>query len=392
MNPEKIKSVTFESGINTSTWLEEASEFEEADLQQLNLRLRGKSKVAKTITISFNPVHANHWLKARFFDRKVEDSIVLHTTYKHNSFIDDVYKRELELLKETDIYHYMVYCEGKWGTTGRTVFNGQKVSERLAELQQYHLKEAPLRGTFTFEYENEQIVDESIKFIPDEKGMIIIHEEPDADKPYVIGGDTSEGGVDSSTAQVLDNTNGMQVATLKAQLDTDIYAKYMYCLGKYYNNALIAIESNFDLHPIKELQRLGYRKQYQRESIDKISRKIHPKFGFQTNRVTRPVIIDELKIVVRESIELLNDEETLDEMLTFVVNEKGKPEAMVGKHDDLIMALAIAHKSREQQSYKPVTYKEKLTGTWTTQELLWKGLSKFEIKKLAKTGQITLIK
>jgi phage terminase large subunit len=39
MNPEKIKSVTFESGINTSTWLEEASEFEEADLQQLNLRL-----------------------------------------------------------------------------------------------------------------------------------------------------------------------------------------------------------------------------------------------------------------------------------------------------------------------------------------------------------------
>ena len=175
-------------------------------------------------------------------------------------------------------------------------------------------------------------------------------------------------------------------------MDTDIYAKYMYCLGKYYNTALIAIESNFDLHPIKELQRLKYRKQYQRETIDKISRKVHPKYGFQTNRVTRPVIIDELKIVVRESIELLNDEATLDEMLTFVVNEKGKPEAMEGKHDDLIMALAIAHKAREQQHYTVTPQKERITGTWTTQELLWRGLTKFEIKQMAKSKQINLIK
>ena len=391
-NPEKIKSVTFESGIATSVWLEEASEFDAEDLQQLNLRLRGKSKVAKTIWISFNPIHANHWLKAKFFDRTVEDSFICHTTYMDNSFIDDVYKRELESMKETDPYHYQVYCCGIWGVTGRTVFDGQKVSERLAELKQYHLKEKPLRGTFIFEYEDEQIVDDSIKFIPDEKGIITIYEKVEEDKPYVIGGDTSEGGIDFSVGQVLDNTNGKQVAVLIGQMDTDVYAKYMYCLGKYYNTALIAIESNFDLHPIKELQRLKYRKQYQRETIDKISRKVHPKYGFQTNRVTRPVIIDELKIVVRESIELLNDEATLDEMLTFVVNEKGKPEAMEGKHDDLIMALAIAHKAREQQHYTVTPQKERITGTWTTQELLWRGLTKFEIKQMAKTKQINLIK
>ena len=89
---------------------------------------------------------------------------------------------------------------------------------------------------------------------------------------------------------------------------------------------------------------------------------------------------------------MLNDEGTLDEMLTFVVNEKGKPEAMEGKHDDLIMALAIAHKAREQQSYTVIPAVEKITGTWTMQELLWKGLSKFEIKRLAKIRQINLIK
>lgn len=38
-------------------------------------------------------------------------------------------------------------------------------------------------------------------------------------------------------------------------------------------------------------------------------------------------------------------------MLTFVVNERGRPEAMAGEHDDRVMALAIAHYSRGQQSF-----------------------------------------
>ena len=36
-------------------------------------------------------------------------------------------------------------------------------------------------------------------------------------------------------------------------------------------------------------------------------------------------------------------------MLTFVRNEKGRPEAQEGAHDDLVMALAIAHYIRDQQ-------------------------------------------
>jgi len=384
---EKIKSITFESGIATSVWIEESSEVEQGDMTQLSLRLRGISNIPKTITLSFNPINANHWLKAYFFDRKAEDSVILKTTYKDNQFIDDAYKRELESLREIDPYRYMVYVQAEWGVTGRTVFDGQKVTERMMNLR---TNNNSIRGTFIFDYENEQIVDESIKFIKDDKGFITIHKHPEDSIPYVIGGDTSEGGVDNSTGQVLNNITGEQVATFKGQIDTDIYAKYMYCLGKYYNYALIAIESNFDLHPIKELQRLGYRKQYQRETIDKISKKMHAKFGFQTNRVTRPVIIDELKIIVREFIELINDLDTLDEMLTFVINDKGKPEAMAGKHDDLIMALAIAYKAREQQTFKVLEQKEKITGTWTMQELLWKGLSKAEIKRMAKMNQIKL--
>ena len=38
-------------------------------------------------------------------------------------------------------------------------------------------------------------------------------------------------------------------------------------------------------------------------------------------------------------------------MLTFVRNEDMRPEAASGEHDDLVMAAAIAHFVREQQSF-----------------------------------------
>ena len=43
------------------------------------------------------------------------------------------------------------------------------------------------------------------------------------------------------------------------------------------------------------------------------------------------------------------DEETLNEMLTFARNSKGRPEAIEGAHDDCVMALAIAYYIRDQQ-------------------------------------------
>lgn len=52
---------------------------------------------------------------------------------------------------------------------------------------------------------------------------------------------------------------------------------------------------------------------------------------------------------MQETPELVIDYDTLGEMLTFIYNEHRRPEAMQGEHDDLIMALAIAHYIRGQQ-------------------------------------------
>jgi phage terminase large subunit len=122
----------------------------------------------------------------------------------------------------------------------------------------------------------------------------------------------------------------------------------MYCLGRYYRDALIGIEANFDSYPIRELQRLGYPKQYTREAQDTYTGKTEKRFGFKTTSLTRPTIISRLIEIVREHCDTINDKDTLEELLTIIRNEKGRIEAPQGGHDDQMMSLAIAHEIRDQ--------------------------------------------
>lgn len=346
---EKIKSI---NNI-TDIWIEEATEIEIEDYRQLNIRLRGKSKYPRQMFISFNPVSITHWLKREFFDNRKLDSTVVETTYKDNKFLDAEAIKVLEDFALTDPYYYSVYCLNEWGVTGKTVFPAQIVTLRIAALRQQTFK----RGFFTFEYNNEQIDDATIQWVDDEEGFITIYSEPKQGYPYVLGGDTAGDGSDSFTGHIIDNTTGEQVATLKHQFDEDLYSRQIYCLGKYYNEALIGIETNFSTFPIKELERLNYYNQYTREMQDTYTGNLKKAFGFRTDKTTRPLIIANLIKIVREHPELIHDIPTLEEMLTFVRNEKGRPEAQNGSHDDLIMGLAITYQIRIQQDNQVIVPK-----------------------------------
>lgn len=340
---EKMKSIYNITGI----WIEEASELEETDLNQLNIRLRGETKHYKQIILTFNPIDVNHWLKKRFFDKEHSDTTTMHSTYLDNKFLDNEAKQVLEAFKDTDPYYYLVYCLGEWGVFGNTIFDKQKVSERLSVIRD----RKPLKqGFFAYDYINDKIVDDSIRWIDDEQGYIRIYQDKKLGYPYVIGGDTSGEGSDNFVGQVIDNSTGIQVATLRHQFDEDMYARQCYCMGRYYNDALIGIESNFSTYPIKELSRLGYPRQYTREQEDTFTGNIQKTYGFKTTSLTRPLIIAELVTIVRDHPDLFNDVETLEEMLTFVRNEKGRPEAQKGAHDDCIMSMAITYYVRSQQS------------------------------------------
>jgi len=341
---EKLKSI---HGV-TSIWIEEASELEVTDFRQLDIRLRGKTPNYKQMILSFNPVSITHWLKTEFFDAKKPDCTISETTYRDNRFLDEEAKKVLEGFRDTDPYYYMVYCLGEWGTFGQTVFNAQVVTERISQLR----GRSPLkRGYFVYRYENEKIVDDTIQWVDDENGYIAIYEDVKPGYPYVIGGDTAGDGSDYFTGQVLNNVTGVQAAVLRHRFDEDLYTRQMYCLGKYYNTALEGIETNYSTFPVKELARLGYTRQYVREKIDTYTGKTQETYGFRTDKLSRPLIIANLVQIVREHPELFNDISTLEEMLTFVRNEKGRAEAQEGKHDDLIMALAIAFYIRSQQRF-----------------------------------------
>ena len=337
---EKIKSITFANGELTDIWVEEATETQEASINQLKVRLRG-GKTKKQMVLSFNPVNIQHWIKKHFMDSKL--ATVCFSTYKDNKFLTDDDRKAFEDLKYTDEYTYEVYCLGKWGILGKTVFDARAIQTRLDNIPK------PIKTGY-FEYDYDGLRLSNIRWINDREGYINIYQLPNtpAVSKYCIGGDTAGDGSDYFTAHVLDARTGVQVATLKHQFDADQYTKQMYCLGMYYKQALIGIEANFDSFPIMELQRLGYIWQYTRESQDTYTGKKEKRFGFKTTSLTRPTIISRLIEVVREHCEVINDKDTLEELLTIVRNEKGRIEAPDGGHDDQMMGLAIAHHIREQ--------------------------------------------
>ena len=337
---EKIKSITFANGELTDIWVEEATETQEADINQLKVRLRG-GKSKKQMVLSFNPINIQHWIKRHFIDSGL--ATVCFSTYKDNKFLTDDDRKALEDLQYTDIYTYEVYCLGKWGILGKTVFDARAIQKRLETVPK------PLRtGYFTYDYDGLKIT--NIQWVNDKNGYIKLYGKPDspAVTQYCIGGDTAGEGSDFFTGHVLDARTGEQVAHLKHQFDADLYARQMYCLGWHFKWALICIEANFDSYPIKELQRLGYPNMYVRIAQDTYTGKAEKRFGFKTTKLTRPTIISRLIEIVREHCELINDKETLEELLTIVRNEQGRIEAPEGGHDDDMMGLAIAHEAREQ--------------------------------------------
>ena len=358
---EKLKSIQS----ITSIWIEEASEIAESDFNQLDIRLRGETRWYKQIILSFNPVSLTSWLKARFFDREDPRVRTHKSTYKDNRFLPEEDIRTLEAFKETDLYYYQVYALGQWGVTGKTVFDAMAISRRLEEL-----RGPAAEGEFVFDYDGLRI--SNVRWAEGPGGPVKIYRWPEKGRPYVVGGDTA-GGADSVSdnkdwfvGQCIDNITGRQVAVYRAsEVDEDLFARQMYCLGTFYNTALLAVEANFSTYPIKELQRLGYPRQFVREREDTFDGGVRHAFGFRTDGITRPLILSGLIAILRGRYDLLEDQDTLHEMLTFIREPKQRRmEAEPGAHDDCVMALAIAFYARGQQAMeteKPAVERKRWT-------------------------------
>ena len=291
------------------------------------------------------------WLKARLAalkSRGLQDSQLAWYAKKYSSYID----------KSAIKQEYPCSPEEAFIVSSDSIFDKEAIGNYLSNFD-------VLSTQGSFKYKKSYVPSYSpegeicgyetkisdVEFVKDPQGMVSIVENPYRlekggllyEKPYVIGADTAGFGQDYFTAKVIDNTSGRCVATLRKQcIDEDLYAIQLYCLGKYYNNAQIAVETNYSRHPVNVLFSLGYPRLYSQGNEDGGEFR-KSRLGFTTSALTRPLIISNLVATMRDNLHLETDRETLKELLSFVRHPNGKAAAAQNAHDDLVMASAIAH-------------------------------------------------
>ena len=95
-------------------FIEEAFEVPKNIVEQLNLRLRGRTP-NQQILMAFNPISKNHWLY-KFCEEEPPTSFIFsHSTYKDNPFLNAEYVAELEELYTRNPQKARVFCNGEWG-------------------------------------------------------------------------------------------------------------------------------------------------------------------------------------------------------------------------------------------------------------------------------------
>ena len=124
-DPEKIKSITD----ITDIWCEEATELNEEDFTQLDLRLRAAAPDLQ-MYCSFNPTSKLNWVYKRWFAEDAvinkETTKIIHTTYKDNRFLPQDYIKALEEKARTNPNYYKVYTLGQFTTLDKLVFYNWK--------------------------------------------------------------------------------------------------------------------------------------------------------------------------------------------------------------------------------------------------------------------------
>jgi hypothetical protein len=124
------------------------------------------------------------------------------------------------------------------------------------------------------------------------------------------------------------------MATLRGQWKMHDFGLKLAALGTRYNGAWVAVERNATGFAV--LGTLENACKYRR-----LWAALDGRPGWVTNVATRAPMLDKLDASYRREEFKTTDAVILREMRDFVTNEKGKPEARPGCHDDAVMATAI---------------------------------------------------
>ena len=171
-----------------------------------------------------------------------------------------------------------------------------------------------------------------------------------------IGGTTKK--ADWSVLRVIDRywmiEGGIPdaIATMKFHIDKDKLAWIAVRVAEYFNHALLVIESN-SLVKKKNLEGEGFYTILNeivdiydniyigKTKQDAVNEGVPIRYGFNTNRYTKPMIIDCLKAAMRDSGYIERDERFVDEAECYEYKQDGTMGATDGSNDDIVMSTAI---------------------------------------------------
>ena len=206
-------------------------------------------------------------------------------------------------------------------------------------------------------------------------GNLLIFERPKRGEHYFIGSDVSTGrSRDYSSFTIMDRA-GDEKAVFKGKIPVSKLASLLGDLGKRYNWALVAPESNdIGLSVTTKLQDEGYRNlYYAKKFLRKKGKKRTEEEdipGWTTTRKNRPVIIDGLEEDIRNDVITIKDPFFVNEAYTFIYDSTNRPVAMnkdsnagnsgdeeedeAGYTDDAIMGKAITNHIRKSPLRKGI--------------------------------------
>lgn len=199
----------------------------------------------------------------------------------------------------------------------------------------------------------------SIEARPNSSGWLRVWDVPSKWHQYQISADVAEGLYkgDESFGIVRNVMDNHVVACISGTFDPDDFLYKLFLIHKWYRDALIAPENNNHGYTVcLGLEKLGahlyYTERDETEAIPGPTRKR----GWSTTPKTRPYMLDLLKEEIRKGAITIPDEIILQQIKTFIVNKRSKPEADGDFLDDGVLALAIGSAVRQQHPYTAVEF------------------------------------
>jgi hypothetical protein len=183
------------------------------------------------------------------------------------------------------------------------------------------------------------------KFARKEGGDLCVWEPPHPEHEYVIGMDVAAGTFagDYSCAEVLDVTEGRQVAELHYRKSPEDFTDDCVALGYWYNTALLYPEINSigSVCMKRAKQVWFYPRLGREEKWDEIGVKPH-KYGHYTTFESKQIMVSFFKHVVEQRYLAIASEGLLAEMSTYIETGDGDFRGDGSAHDDRVAAMYLA--------------------------------------------------